>query len=199
MRLSFTQRIKRKSLMNFNTHYDLVGRHAFLSASKYHWINYDDEKIDATFRTHLAAQRGTEMHELGYNLIRMGVKLPKTQKTINMYVNDAIGFRMTPEQILFYSENSFGTADCISFHKGVLRIHDLKTGVTRTSEHQLEVYVALFCLEYNVNPNDIEIELRIYQNDDVQIYEPDPVDILNIMGKIITFDKRIQAIKAEAL
>lgn len=185
--------------MNFNQHYDLVGRHAFLSASKYHWINYDDEKLDATFRTQLAAQRGTDMHELGYNLIRMGVKLPKTQKTINMYVNDAIGFRMIPEQILYYSENSFGTADCISFHKGVLRIHDLKTGITRTSEHQLEVYVALFCLEYAISPNEIVIELRIYQNDDMQIYIPDPDDIFHIMDRIITFDKRINQIKAEAL
>lgn len=175
--------------------------HAFLSASKYHWINYDDEKVDATYRTHLAASRGTAMHELGYNLIRMGVKLPDTTKTINAYVNDAIGFRMAPEVVLFYSLNAFGTADCIGFNPETkkLRIHDLKTGTTRTSEHQLEIYVAFFCLEYGYSPMDLDVELRIYQNDDVQIYIPDPDDIMHIMDRIITNDKRIERIKAEEL
>ena len=30
--------------MTFNKHYDLMGKHAFLGASKYHWINYDEDK-----------------------------------------------------------------------------------------------------------------------------------------------------------
>jgi len=149
--------------------------------------------------TALAAQRGTELHELAHDLIRLGVKLPRTPKTLNMYVNDAIGFRMVPEQILYYSDNSFGTADAISFRKNVLRISDLKTGATPTSERQLEVYAALFCLEYRVKPLDIQIELRIYQNDEIQIFDADPDTILHIMDKIITFDKRIDAIRAEAL
>lgn len=181
--------------MNFNQHYELAGRHAFLSASKYHWINYDEEKLDQTFRTQIAAQRGTELHELAFNAIRLGVKLAETGQTVNTYVNDAIGFRMVPEQVLFYSENAFGTADAISYRDGMLRIHDLKSGVTRTSEHQLEVYVAFFCLEYDMRPEDLEIELRIYQNDNIQVYNPEPFDIRNIMEKIVDFDKRIRALK----
>lgn len=114
-----------------------------------------------------------------------------------MYVNDAIGFRMRPEQVLYFSDNCFGTTDAISFKSGVLRIHDLKTGVTPASLHQLEIYTALFCLEYGIKPGDIEIELRIYQNDDVLVGKPEGPDIVPIMDKIIIFDKRINKIKQE--
>lgn len=116
-----------------------------------------------------------------------------------MYVNDAIGFRMTPEQILYFSENAFGTADAISFRRNVLRIHDLKTGVTPANIKQLEVYVALFCLEYNKSPNDIRTELRIYQNDQVLVHEPHAEDILYIMEKITRFDQRIELMKEEVI
>lgn len=185
--------------MKFNPHYNLIGKHAFLSASQYSWTNYSDEKLDARFVTAMAAQRGTELHALAHDLIRLGVKLPRSPKTLNMYVNDAIGFRMTPEQVLYYSDNCFGTADAISFRKNHLRVSDLKTGVTPTSERQLEVYAAIFCHEYRVKPAEIDIELRIYQNDDVRIYEGDYDVITHIMSKIVTFDKRIEALKAEAL
>lgn len=184
--------------MKFIPHYNLEGRHAFLSASKYHWIGYEDEKFDEVFRTALMAQRGTELHELAHRLIKLGVKLPKSQKTLNMYVNDAIGFRMVPEQILWYSDNAFGTADCISYRGNQLRIHDLKTGRGRTSEKQLEIYAAFFCLEYDIKPHEIEIELRIYQNDYIQQYYPEADTIVKIMNKIIAFDKRITALREEA-
>lgn len=185
--------------MNFSSHPELIGKHAFLSASKYSWINYDDAKLDATFRNAMAAQRGTELHNLAFELIRLGVKLPASKKTLNLYVNDALGYRMTPEQILYYSDNAFGTCDAISFKKNMLRIHDLKTGVSPASVHQLEVYSALFCLEYRVKPAEINIELRIYQNDYVQVWEADPDDITHIMDKIVSFDRRIDAIRMEAL
>lgn len=185
--------------MDFNKHFDLEGKHAFLSASKHHWINYDDDKLDLTFRNALAAQQGTILHEFAAQAIKLGIKLPRNKQTINMYVNDAIGFRMTPEQVLFYSYNAFGTADAISFRKNVLRIHDLKTGVGKCSFHQLEIYVAFFCLEYRVKPTEIEVELRIYQNDDVQTFTPDPDEILAIMEKIVSFDKRVDALKMEVM
>ena len=121
----------------------------------------------------------------------------KVLSPFNMYVNDAIGYGMTPEQVLYYSNNAFGTADSIIFKNELLRIHDLKTGTTNTSEHQLEIYAALFCLEYNKKPNEIDMELRIYQNDDVRIYLPDPDTIFHIMDKIIIFDKRIEKLKTE--
>lgn len=185
--------------MKFNYHGLLSGKHAFLSASKYHWVNYDDEKLDKVFLSAMAAQRGTELHDLARELIRLGVKLPRSMKTLNLYVNDAIGYRMTPEQVLFYSENFFGTPDAISFRKGFLRISDLKTGFTATSVRQLEVYAALFCLEYEFTPHELDgIELRIYQDNEVRLYIGDPDVIAHIMDRAITFDKRIKALREDA-
>ncbi len=183
--------------MIFNKHSDLAGRHAFLSASKYHWTNYDEDKLERTYLTALAVQRGNELHAFAHEAIRLGVKLPRTAATLNMYVNDAIGFRMSPEQILFYSQNCFGTADAIGFKKDLLRVHDLKTGTIPASERQLEVYAALFCLEYKMNPFEIGVELRIYQSNEVQIYIPEPDDLMHLMDKIIVFDRRIEEIKKE--
>lgn len=183
--------------MQFMPHFELAGLHAFLSASKSSWVNYDDEKLDYTYATALAARKGTELHEFAAQAIKLGIKLPANRKTMSMYVNDAIGYRMTPEQVLKYSENAFGTADAISFRKNVLRIHDLKTGVGTCSMKQLEIYVAFFCLEYRVKPGEIDIELRIYQNDDVEVHHPEVEDIAHIMDKIIAFDTRINILKAE--
>lgn len=183
--------------MRFTDHLNLVGKHAFLSPSSYHWINYDFEHLDNRFVTSMAAQRGIELHAFAHEAIRLGIKLPKTRTTLNLYVNDAIGFRMTPEQPLFYSENCFGTADCISFRRNVLRIHDLKTGEIPAHVEQLEVYAALFCLEYKFRPSDIKIELRIYQHDDCNEYDTDVNAIFHIMDKIVSFDKRIRELKEE--
>ena len=181
--------------MNFLKHSDLVGKHAFLSASKYNWINYDDEKLVRTYKKQQAVYQGTLLHDLAYRCISLGQKLPDVQKTLNMYVNDAIGYKMTPEQVLFYSENCFGTADAISFRNKELRIHDLKTGSSKTHIEQLMVYAALFCLEYKKKPGNIKIELRIYQNNEILIHNPEADEIGPIMDKIIRFDKLIKEIK----
>ena len=183
--------------MNFNKHFDLIGQHAFLGASKYHWLNYSDEKVAEAYSNHLATVKGTMLHDFAAQCIKLGQKLPKSQKTLNMYVNDAIGFRMTPEQPLFFSDNCFGTADAISFRNNLLRIHDLKTGVTPAHMEQLEIYAALFCLEYKVKPGNIDIELRIYQSDDIAYSNPTADIILPIMDRIITADKIINKIRAE--
>lgn len=181
--------------MNFNKHLALEGQHAFLGASKYHWINYDEEKVAEAYSRYLAIQKGTEIHAFAAQCIKLGQKLPKSRKTLNMYVNDAIGYKMTPEQMLVYSENCFGTADAISFRKNELRIHDLKTGVIPAHIEQVEIYAALFCLEYKIKPSDIFIELRLYQNDDCLIQNPMGEDIETIIDKIIAFDKIISKIK----
>lgn len=183
--------------MNFNKHSSFEGQHAFLGASNYHWLNYDEDKLTRTYFTQMAKVRGTKLHELACNLIRLGVRLPDSQETLNMYVNDAIDFNMTPEQVLYYSPYSFGTADAISFKSGMLRIHDLKTGVGRVSMKQPEIYAALFCLEYDVKPNDIYMELRIYQSNKIASEEPDPDEIFHIMDKIVTFDQIIQELRME--
>ena len=183
--------------MNFNLHSRLEGQHAFLSASKYHWINYDEDKLINTFLKYQAIQRGTELHELASQLIRLGVKLPKSNKTLNLYVNDAIGFKMQPEQVLYYSDNCFGTADAICFRNNLLRIHDYKSGITPARMEQLEIYAALFCLEYKIKPADIDIKLRIYQHDEILYHTPTAEDIVPIIEKVITFDKVITKLKLE--
>ena len=185
--------------MNFIQHSDLVGQHAFLGASKYSWLNYDDEKLIQTYLNSLAVQKGTELHDLACKLIKLGVTLPRNKTTLNQYVNDAIAYRLTPEQPLYFSRNCFGTADAISFDdkKRFLRIHDLKTGVIPAHMEQLEIYAALFCLEYHKNPTDLGMELRIYQNNEVLMHSPKGENIESIMKLIIRFDGQIEKIRTE--
>lgn len=184
--------------MIFNNHSNLVGAHAFLSASGYHWTNYDEDKLVERYSTAQMAARGTQLHALAAQLILMGVKLPRNNQTLNTYVNDAIGYKMIPEQVLYYSMNCFGTCDAISFRNGKLRIHDLKTGITPGHMRQLEVYTAMFCLEYKFKPHQLDIELRIYQTDEILIHIPELDNIVRLMDKIKTFDKKIESMKEAA-
>lgn len=186
--------------MILRKHSELEGRHATLSPSTPHWVNYDEDKMARVYSQKQAAARGDRLHDLAMRLIRERVKLPRSPKTLNMYVNDAIQYRMTPEQPLFFSENWFGTADALKFtpSQNHLRIHDLKTGVTPAKVTQLEVYCALFCLEYQFRPFDLTMEARIYQNDEVQIYEVDPDVVFRIMEKGVFFDKLIREMREEA-
>ena len=95
----------------------------------------------------------------------------------------------------WYSNIGISRQMAYNLKKRFLRIHDLKTGETSASFNQLMIYMALFCLEYDYRPTDIEAELRLYQLDDVQIHLPEPEQILNIMDKIIRFDKAIEKTK----
>lgn len=183
--------------MNWNKHFALEGKHAFLGASQHFWLNYDEDKLIESYFRNQAKQKGTELHEFAAQCIKLGQKLPRSQKTLNMYVNDAIGFKMDPEVILYYSDNCFGTADSISFRNNLLRIHDLKTGEIPAHIEQLMIYAALFCLEYKVKPGEINFELRIYQADDILVSNPTAEDIVPIMDRIISFDKLINNIRNE--
>ncbi len=183
--------------MNWNDHSKLEGCHAFLSASKYHWIKYDVDKVRSSYLNFLGVERGTRLHAFASEAIKLKIKLPRTKNTINMFVNDAIGFKMQSEQVLYYSINCFGTADAISFKNNLLRIHDLKTGVGPTHMEQLMIYAALFCLEYNMKPEKIDMELRIYQNDEVRDYIPKPEEIQEIMDKIVEFDMVLDKLKED--
>lgn len=182
---------------NFNRHPKLEGQHAFLGASNYHWINYSDDKVEETYSRWRAAQKGTKLHAFAAECIRLGQKLPRSKQTLNMYVNDAIGYKMTPEQILYYSPNCFGTADTIIFRNDFLRIHDLKTGETPAKMEQLLIYAALFCLEYGVKPSEIGTERRIYQNDEILCHNATVEDILPVMDRIVTADKIINRMKEQ--
>ena len=184
--------------MNWNDHSRLTGQHSFLGASKYHWLNYDSQHLVETYLNYQAKEKGTRLHAFAAECITLRQKLPKSKKTLNAYVNDAIGFRMTPEQVLYYSENCFGTADTISFNDNFLRIHDLKTGAVPAHMEQLFIYDALFCMEYRIKPEDIRIENRIYQNDDILMASPEPADIQAIIEKIKEFDTIIAELKLGA-
>lgn len=184
--------------MIFKTHYNLEGLHAPFSASKSSWLRYDDDKAIEVYSTRKANEMGTLLHEWAKSTIDLGIKQPRSNKTLYSYVNDAIGFKMSTEVVLFYSERFFGTADAICFRKNMLRIHDLKTGRIKAKMEQLEIYAALFCLEYNIKPNDISMELRIYQSNEVICHEPDPEDILVIMNRIVHLDKIFKKIDEEA-
>lgn len=163
--------------MNFNKHSELDGKHAILSPSKPYWLNYSQDQMMNYLRSQRAAQEGTELHEIAASLIRKGLKLRGSTQTLTAYVNDAIGYGMTPEVALKYSDVCFGHADAVDFSHGLLRIHDLKTGSGSVHMEQLEIYAALFLLEYEralgVNPLNTKVNLRIYQNDDIQEYSPD--------------------------
>lgn len=198
---------------------DLKGTHAKFGASKWTWINYDVDTMFDKYCSSFSTTVGTILHayaadrikymmkltksvkkDLKFELLRSGVPpavvdhfdLDRIGDILTVYVNDSIGFHMRPEQILFYSFNFYGTADAISFRDDKLKIFDFKSGETPAHIEQLLIYTALFCLEYNKHPTEIDTELRIYQSPEVLIMEPDASDIVPIMDKIITFDKSLK-------
>lgn len=205
----------------FSNHKNLEGLHAPFSASQPYWLGKSvDENINR-YISRWIPTIGTVTHAFAETMIQERIKLSKSDmklykvylldndtqcipryivdyvdlvsifENLMVYVNDAIGFRMTTEQLLVYSDIFFGTADAISFDGRMLRIHDLKTGTGPVKMDQLMIYAALFCLEYKVKPETIDIELRIYQNKEVKIYNPEIEDIRDIMNQIIDQDKEL--------
>lgn len=179
--------------MNFAKHSNLEGLHAPFSPSKSSWLRYDEEKALTVYRNMQAKEIGSRLHAWAKETIDLGIKQPRSKKTLYAYVNDAIGFKMSTEVVLYYSDYFFGTADSICFRNNFLRIHDLKTGMHEASMEQLEIYAALFCLEYRIKPNELDgCELRLYQSDEVICHVPDPKDILAIMNKIVQLNKALE-------
>ena len=187
--------------MHFNNHYDLIGKHAFLSPSKYTWLGYSKDQLFSSYSNAMAAARGTKLHAMAKDLIDEQIKLKGNSQTLAAYVNDAIGYGMTPEQPLYFSNNCFGTADSILYKNGLLRIHDLKTGVTPAHMEQLEIYAALFLMEYEkifgVTPRNTKVNLRIYQNDDVVEATPDADRLEEIILDIREKDSWIEEFRSE--
>ena len=204
--------------MIFYKHKELEGQHAFLGASQFRWINWTDDILEKRFYSRYAAQIGTIAHEIAADLIQSRLKLRRTDHRMielemyrhyipkgafepehvlfNMlpFVNDSIGFHMESEVILYFSPNAFGTADAIGFNDKelILRISDLKNGITKSHIEQLIVYAALFCLEYRKDPYKIRTELRIYQNLETLLYIPEPDEIKRFMNLIKSKDKLVK-------
>ena len=200
--------------MVFEKYSNLEGCHAFMSPSQSHWLRYDDDKLIDRYRKMQAVERGNELHKYAHDAIRLNRFQPRNKDSVNMFVNDAIGYRMSSEQPLFYHSLCFGTADAIDYRKNFLRIHDLKTGETEAHMDQLKVYAALFCLNYqalvrewresgmgdiqiatrlDLKTNELHfdpmqmkgIELRIYQYGDIRVENPEPEEIVSIMNLIV--------------
>lgn len=212
--------------MNFKQHSELKGKHAMLSPSGYSWVNWDDAKVEERYFNSYATQIGTALHELAETAITNGLQI-KDEDTnlvlfkmisagipteviahfdllpalsnLQAFVNDALAYGMKSEQILYYSDIAFGTADAIEYYSKskLLRIHDYKSGITPAHIEQLRCYAALFCLEYKKNPEDISIELRLYQSGEVLIENPDPNDIRLIMDRIVTATEIVKAIRGD--
>ena len=183
--------------MNFNKHSILEGLHAPFSPSQSSWLRYSDDKALDVYSNKKAAEMGTRLHAWAKETIDLGIKQSRSNRTIYAYVNDAIGFKMSTEVVLYYSPRFFGTADSISFRNNMLRIHDLKTGITPVHMEQLEIYAALFCLEYKIKPEEIDMELRIYQKDEVLVHNPTADDIISVMNKIMHLDKLLEKFDEE--
>ena len=152
-------------------------------------------KLSDTVRDkkHLMYLLTTEL--LQYKIPKNVIDIDAFYKTIMMNINDGIRYRMDPEKLFDFSDNCFGTADAVSFKNKLLRIHDLKTGKIPAHMEQLEIYAALFCLEHKLKVSDIDIELRIYQNEEILSFNPTVDDIVPIMDTIINADKYVNAFK----
>lgn len=183
--------------MKWLDHSNLGGKHAFLSPSSYHWLRYDTKKLERAYVNNLKKEEGTALHAFASMAINKRIKLANHKKAINMFVNDAIGFDMASEQTLYYSDNCFGTADAILYDEDThtLRVHDLKTGLHIASMEQLHIYCALFCLEYHMNPEDIEFICCIYQGSEIREDNPEPNYIRTIMEQIVKCDDVLTKLK----
>lgn len=200
-----------------NTHPELIGKHAIFSPSKHSWMNYtEDEKIVRAYMNSFSAQIGTAVHayacdKINYrqplednrsernalllHLLKSGIPykvipLEKIFTNLLPYVNDAIGYKMTPEVLLYYSDDIFGWADTIAFSRNTLRIHDLKTGDGPASMDQLMGYAGLFYISHKKEAKleKCKTELRIYQNNEVLIHTPPVYDIAKVMDTIVHTD-----------
>lgn len=207
--------------MNWNNHYKLEGKHALLGASKSGWINDEDDQFRQRVVSYYASTIGTLLHEIAKKYISHGFKMHKYDKSsivldlidsgiperiidildfdlmfINLmaYVNDAVGYRLSPEVLLYYSDRSFGTADTIGYFDKdkILRVHDLKTGKTPAKIEQLLIYAAWCCLEYKLKPEDLNgTDLRIYQLGEVLIHQPSPEELRFFMNRIQQRDQDV--------
>ncbi len=202
--------------MYWNKHPEFEGKHAFLSASQYHWMAWSDEILKQRYKNSFANDVGTIIHELASKCIKRGIKLSDDDVTLiimtlkdnyipdNVYdinriignlknfVNDSIDNRMSSEVLLFYTENAFGTSDAISFDGKKLKIFDLKTGAIQAHFEQLLLYAAYFCLEYNQDPHNFDIDLRIYQNNEIAKFEPTGDEVQYYIDTVIEKEMKLR-------
>ena len=183
----------------WNDHWRLEGKHAMLSPSGYHWLRYDKDKMQNVYLNNLRKEKGTRLHALASEMIKLGVDPTNERQALIQFVLDAMGLGMESEQVLYYSDYVFGTADAIKYDEKTktLLVFDLKTGTSKPSFDQLLIYAAIFCLEYGKTPEKMKFELRLYQGRGYKDCFPEPVDVRNTMEQIVEMDSVIQKMKSE--
>lgn len=199
--------------MNSYDYSKLKGTHATFGGSNYAWLGYDDEKIIQAYYARRAKDLGTALHEYARQRISNSLKMTKGDSyavvnhilesklprgiiqyaggidsimaTLIPYVNDGIKYRMRPEALTYFADEFYGWADALSFNERnkTLRIHDFKSGKLIASMTQLKIYSAFYCLGTGLKPENINIELRIYQNGEVVVDNPEAEEIQEIMDK----------------
>lgn len=211
--------------MQWHDHSEIEGLHAFLSPSKKTWISYDFEKLEAAYANSWATTIGTVLHAFAERRILRKKRITNKSKesiedfmyengipeklidieqyfeNLAAFVNDAIGFRMRPEQGLKISDDCFGHADAISYdeRKKILRISDYKSGKTEPSMDQLLIYAALFFVEYSkelgIRLSDLKVELRIYYQGQIIYYEPEEDVMAHMVDVVLCKNRELKTIK----
>lgn len=184
--------------MKFNRHTDLEGLHSQMSASQHSWLRYTPKRMEEVWLSNKKKEEGTRLHAIASAMIKEHIRAANRKKAFNLFVNDAIGFKLHSEVVLAYSNNAFATSDAIGFNNGELRIHDLKTGTSKPSFEQLDIYAALFMLEYDIDPFKVKsIVERLYQFDGFTERLPQPEEIKAVMDHIILMDEVLAKTQAE--
>ena len=94
--------------MRFKKHFHLEGQHEFLSPSVYHWINYDEERLEFRYKLSRAAIEGMEQHRYAAIAIEEREIQDDETTTVGMYINQCIQYHMHPEVVLYFSLTLLG-------------------------------------------------------------------------------------------
>ncbi len=138
-----------------------------------------------SFKTFLFVRNYSEAYGLsktGADLLEAVRTIPQEVfETVKLYVNDSVMCQMTPEEELIFTDDFWGTCDAIRFDGTNLFIFDLKTGTSPVHVEQLMIYAAYYCLANHLDPYNIKVELRIYQNVDIHVAIPEPEELHRYM------------------
>ena len=63
--------------MNFNKHQEYEGKHAFMGASQFRWIEWDSTTLMERYYSRYAQEIGTVLHSLAQNCIKARIRLSK--------------------------------------------------------------------------------------------------------------------------
>ena len=73
--------------MRFNEHTKLEGLHAPFSPSQSSWLRYDDAKAIEVLDNKRASEKGTRLHAWAKETIDLGLRQPRSDKTLYIYNN----------------------------------------------------------------------------------------------------------------